>query len=144
MSSNSQKKHNLRIAERIPELIYDIDTETIETIIKLHEKDKVFVLQYVGNKNPTNSELINGIQQSIKYYNFSNSNVVIINDSSTDLPKQNSIMKCVIMTLDDVIKANMVKANEVIRGRNGIHFIAASKINNKGDQVSIGFFKPLE
>ncbi len=143
MSSNSQKKHNLRIAKRIPELIYDIDTETINIILKLNEDNKVFVLHYIGNKNPTNSELVSGIDQSIKYYNISTARVVIVDDPSI-IPNESSIMKCIMIPLDDVIKAGMINPKEIVRGRKGIHFVASSRINNTGDQASVGFFKPLE
>jgi hypothetical protein len=145
MNSNSQTKQNLRIAKRMPELIFDIDIESRLIIMKQQKSDKAFVLQYVGSdKNPTNKDLISGIEQAIKYYDVTSARLLIISDPSYVIPEPSSIMKCVMLSLDEIIKLKMVKAEELIRGRKGIHFVAVSRINDTGDQASVGFFKPLE
>lgn len=140
------KKQNLKIAQSIPHLIDEIDEETIKILLDFTKEspNKVIVLQYIGtDENPGTDILLRGIEQSIKYYNISQARVVIVSDPNFVSPVQSDIMKCVTMTLVETVKAKMMNLKDVIRDRKGIQFVAVSRIGNTGNQVNIGFFKPL-
>lgn len=166
---------NNNIIERISVLIINLTDNELTALFpaEMHDRNKIITFQYIynediSNENISDEELMNTIQNSVKYFYTLKYNDSIMSEFITMLREKNeeinddiinSInknvllkndkrMQCREMTIKYALKLNMINKKEVRhrnKYRNGINFLIYTDNLNlvEGIDYYMSFFKTL-
>lgn len=141
-------KSIINIVNRIPNMINELDTECINILLKMKDSKKAIFIQYVGENEISDNDLLDALHNSIRHYRYAGSQVIITCvEDKFEMPEEDSRVKCFDVPLVDVIRQKIMSMKDVGRSKaypDGIHFVVCGYISKETNkQYHLPFFKPL-
>src|SRR5579872_7216652 len=135
----------INIVNRMPNLLDQLDTECINILLKMKDSKKVIFIQYLGESEISDDDLLDAMHNSIRHYRYAGAQVIITCvEDGFEMPKEDSRVKCFDIPLVDVIKQKIISMKDVGKSKaypDGIHFVVCGYVSKEANkQYNLPFF----
>lgn len=138
----------INIVNRMTDLVNNLDNQSINILLKMKDSKKVIFIQYLGESEISDDELLEAMQNSIRHYRYAGAQIILTCvEDKFEMPEEDSRVKCFDVPLVDVIKQKIMSMKDVGRSKaypDGIHFVTCGYVSKEANkQYHLPFFKPL-